>query len=210
MLGPDKQGQGTVYGAALGAGTGAITGAQLSAGTGPGAVVGAGLGGVFGMFQGLGMDLLEEEDLKQSEEVAGLEQRAAAQRMLALHYEKRTKLTPSRDIFPADWFFYADQGQLMPESKPLARELAKMTKTRTPWSRIAITSYISASDRESPFAKYLAQKRAEELALEFVRSGIDPRRVVIRGMILDGPLVIDEKDQPSRYRQAIEITPMDN
>jgi len=33
--GPDKQGIGTVAGAALGAGSGAVWGAQVSAGTGP-------------------------------------------------------------------------------------------------------------------------------------------------------------------------------
>ena len=61
--GPDKQSIGTFGGAATGAGAGAVIGAQLTAATGPGAWVGAGFGALFGMFSGLGLDLLEEDQI---------------------------------------------------------------------------------------------------------------------------------------------------
>ena len=59
--GPDKQGGGTLQGAASGAITGGITGAQLSSTTGPGIFIGAGLGSIAGAAQGMVADTLEED-----------------------------------------------------------------------------------------------------------------------------------------------------
>ena len=39
--GPDKQGEGLLFGAASGAGAGAVTGAQIASTTGPGIAIGA-------------------------------------------------------------------------------------------------------------------------------------------------------------------------
>src|SRR5262245_35534356 len=77
--GPDKQGAGFVSGAAIGAGSGAAIGAELTVGAGPGAAVGAGMGAIFGSLQGIAADLLEDEEIKQQEEVARLKTQAWVQ-----------------------------------------------------------------------------------------------------------------------------------
>lgn len=207
--GPDKQGGGMFYGAVLGAGSGAVTGAQLSAGAGPGAWVGAGFGAVYGMISGIGQDLLEEDELQRMEESEYLRGVAWTQEVLQEHYERRLELHPNRDIYPADWFFSGDETKLRKEGVLLAREIGTLTRQRMPWSRIVIASYVTASSSDSAYGKHLGKRRAESIATEFLRAGIEARRVQVQGVILPEPILIDPDDSPSRYRQAIEIIALD-
>ncbi len=207
--GPDKQSVGTFTGAAIGAGGGAVYGAQVGAGTGPGAWVGAALGAVYGMFQGLGVDLLEEDELRSAAEEQRAREIAYVQEVLAEHYARRLELHPTRDIFPADWFFENDSSDLKPSAALLARELGYLTKQRMPWSRIVVAAYVTTKDKDSTYAQYVTKKRAEEIALQFVKDGMEPRRVLTQGIAVPEPILIDPDDSPSRYRQAIEIIPLD-
>ncbi|MCB0358465.1 MAG: hypothetical protein KDD44_02485 [Bdellovibrionales bacterium] len=207
--GPDKQAAGTIYGASLGAGAGAVTGAQLGSNLGPGAWIGAGLGGAYGMMSGLGVDLLEEDQLRREEEAARAEELLWVQHILAEHYERRLELHPNRDIYPADLFFRADEVTLTESSALLAREIARLTKRRMPWSRIVVAAYVTARDRDSDYASYLTQRRAEELAREFVRAGLEARRIAAQSVVLSEPILVDPYDRPDRYRQAIEIIALD-
>ena len=207
--GPDKQSVGTFTGAALGAGSGAVYGAQISAGAGPGAWVGAAIGAIYGMFAGLGVDLLEEDGLRREFEQQRAREIAWAQEMLQEHYARRLELHPSRDIFPADWFFDSDASKLKASSAILARELGHITQRRTPWSRIMVAAYITTEDLDSTYAQYVTRKRAEEIALQFIKAGMEPRRIVAQGIAVKEPILIDPDDSPSRYRQAIEIIPLD-
>jgi outer membrane protein OmpA-like peptidoglycan-associated protein len=209
VAGPDKQSIGTFQGAATGAGSGAIIGAQLTAGAGPGAAVGAGFGAVLGALKGAGVDLLEEEDIKQLEELERLKIDSWTQEVMADHYKSRLRLYPGRDIYPADLFFEGDSSVLCPKTKILAREIGGRLRNDMPWSRIEITSYSTAKDGESSYAEKLNQKRAEEIAVQFVRAGVEPRRIGIRSMTLPAPLVVDPADSPARYRQSIEIAALD-
>lgn len=209
VAGPDKQNIGTLQGAATGAGSGAIIGAQLAAGAGPGAAVGAGFGAIVGALKGAGVDLLEEEDIKQLEEVERLKIASWAQDVLRVHYQDRLRLYPSRDIYPADLFFDSDTSLLTPKTKILAREIATRLRNDMPWSRIEITSYSTAKDADSSYADKLNKKRAEEIAVQFIRGGVEPRRLSIRALTLAAPLVIDPEDSPARYRQSIEIAALD-
>lgn len=207
--GPDKQGGGTLTGAALGAGSGAVYGAQLSAGAGPGAAVGAVAGAVFGGISGAGKDILEEDTIKRQEETKRVEDKLWAQEVLAEHYNRRLELHPSRDIFPADLFFDADSVKLSENAEVLVSEIAELSKNRMPWSRIVISSYVSSKDPESVYANHLSKKRAKSIAVVFVRAGIEPHRVLTRPVVIESPLVIDPEDSPNRYNQAIEISQID-
>lgn len=208
--GPDKQGEGLLYGASVGAGTGAITGAQFAAATGPGAWIGAGLGGVMGMLSGLGIDLLEEDQIIKKEQTQCLRDVTWAQERLAEHYARRLELHPNRDIFPADWFFRQDSAEFTPGGELLVEMLADLTQRRIPWSRIAVAAYNTASDPESSYAKHVTKKRAEAIAVAFIHSGFEPRRVVAQSVVIPEPVLIDPDDNPGRYRQAIELIPLDN
>ena len=209
MAGPDKQGTGLLYGAALGAGSGAVTGAQMAAGAGPGAWVGAGLGGFFGMLNGIASDILEEDQVGREEDLQCTKQKLWVQEVLSQHYARRLELYPNRDIFPADLFFRADNAKLRKEGEMLAQAVTGMTKNRLPWSRILIASYATANDASSSFAKYLSEKRAQALATQFIHAGVEPRRVLAQGVVIQEPLVVDPHDSPGRYRQAVEIIPLD-
>ena len=207
--GPDKQGAGTVSGAMLGAGAGAVYGAQISAGTGAGAIAGAGIGAVYGAVSGLALDSLEEEQLRQEKDLYDAQKKTWAQAILTQHYEKRLELHPNRDIYPADLFFADDGVKLRQEGKVLVHEIATLTRERMPWSRIVIASYVTSRSSDSEYANYLSTKRAEEIAIEFVRAGLEGRRVLIQGVTLPEPIVVDPYDSPDRYRQAVEVIPID-
>lgn len=207
--GPDKQGAGMVDGALSGAGAGAVTGAQLGSPTGIGALVGAGFGAVAGSVHGALMDVSEEEQAELSRRTAEQLELARAHEILSEHYQRRLELHPSRDIFPADLFFRGDEVELRPGATHLVREIARLNKDRLPWSRLVIASYAKAVDKESPYAQHLAQKRARALTNEFVRAGIEPRRVTPRAVIMKEPVLIDPHDDPQRYNQAIELIPVD-
>ena len=98
--GPDKQAVGTWTGAATGAGAGAVVGAQVTAAAGPGAWIGAGFGAVFGMFSGLGIDLLEEDQINRQIQEQEMRELSWVHEVLAEHYARRMELHPNRDIFP--------------------------------------------------------------------------------------------------------------
>lgn len=207
--GPDKQGAGIVGGSAVGAGAGAVYGAQVTSATGPGAFIGAGFGALAGALTGFGTDQLEEEQLKAEREQRRLQQISWAQEVIAEHYEMRLELHPNRDIYPADLFFDGDSHKLRPEAKVLARELGKMTQDRMPWSRIVIASYVTSDDKGSEYANFLSAARAKSIAMGFIRSGVEPRRVLTKGVVVSEPILVDPEDVSDRYRQAIEIIALD-
>lgn len=204
-VGPDKQFLGTIEGAATGAGSGAVTGFQIGSGTGPGALVGAGIGAVAGGVEGLLQDKLEEDLLYLSAETKKEREVAVAHQILSEQIQRRLELHPTREIYPADLFFESDSTKLSPQGIILARELYALNKRRFPWSRLVIASYIESNDEGSPYAKFLARKRARALGDAFVRLGLEARRVIGRPVVMAGPVLLDPHDRPDRYSQAIEL-----
>jgi len=207
--GPDKQFAGALEGAASSAGAGAVYGFQVGAGSGVGAAVGAGVGAVAGTIQGIAQDQLEEDLLKLSAETRVERDRAMAQQIIAENYKRRLELHPTRDLYPADLFFTEDGTKLSDLGFLLLAELARMDKNRLPWSRFAVVSYVRSNDKESVFGRYLAEKRALAIGDFLSQRGFNPRRIVARGVIMDSPILLDPKDAPERYNQAIEFVPLD-
>lgn len=207
--GPDKQGEGVIYGSGIGAGAGAVIANNLALSSGPGILIGAGAGALLGIIKGVGVDLLEEDEIRRTRELEQLKAMSWVQEVLGEHYQRRLELHPDRDIFPADMFFDSDEVTLKDDSKLLIWHLAKLTKHRMPWSRIVIAAYTTTNDPENSYAKHITEERARELAVYFVRAGIEPKRIMYRSVSLESPVLIDPKDYADRYRQAIEIIPLD-
>lgn len=207
--GPDKQFGFGLQGAVSGAGSGAVTGFQLGSGTGPGAAVGAGLGFVAGGIRGLAQDQMEENLLKLSAETQRERKIALAHEILEDHYRRRIELHPTRDIYPADLFFFGDEAKLRKGAGTLVSELAKLNKERLAWSRLAVVAYTQTKDEKSEYATLLAERRARVLSDGLVRAGIEPRRISTRTVLIDAPLLVDPDDAPGRYSQAIELVPLD-
>lgn len=207
--GPDRQALGTLEGAATGAGAGAVTGFQLGAGTGPGALVGAGLGAVAGGIQGAVQDSLDEDLLRLSAQARAERERLYAQEVLQDEFKRRLALHPTREIYAADLFFRGDETTLRVSGRPIVRELAHLNKERASWSRLVVAAYVKASSPDSAFAQRLGERRARELVDEFVRGGLEPRRLETRVVVTNAPLLIDPLDRPERYSQAIELIALD-
>lgn len=207
--GPDKQFEGTVSGAATGAGAGAVTGFQFASASGPGALVGAGIGAISGAIQGASGDLTEEQQYQLNQKIYREQQVAYAQNVLSEHYRRRAELHPSRDIFPADLFFYGDEVKIRPEAIAVLNELAKLNKNRLPFSRLAIAVYAKANDNDSSYAQHLTERRARELVDYFVRAGLEPRRLSTRPVVVSAPVLVDPHDKPERYAQAVEFIAVD-
>lgn len=207
--GPDKQFGQMVQGAATGAGAGAVTGFQISAATGPGALIGAGVGAISGAIEGSSTDLTEDQQLELQQQIYKAKQVAYAQEVLKEHYRRRAELHPSREIYPADLFFYGDNVTLKPEAKWLIAELAKMNKTRLPYSRLVIAVYSKSKDPDSAYANHLTERRAREIVDAFISNGLEPRRLSTRPEVISEPILIDPLDKADRYNQAIEFIPID-
>lgn len=206
---PEPLASSTFMGAATGAGAGAVTGFQLGAGTGPGAAVGAGFGAVLGAVNGMLSERLEYQMKLLEAETNKERERAYAHQIIKEQYERRLKLHPTRDFYPADLFFYGDEVTLRPKACLLLEEIAKLNKERLPWSRLVVANYVLSTDDDSTYAKYLSQKRSQVIINELVRLGIEGRRLVSRGVIVKEPVLLDPQDYPLRYSQAIEFIPLD-
>lgn len=207
--GPDKQSEGTITGAATGAGSGAIIGAQAAAAAGPGAWIGAGFGAIFGLLSGLGLDLVEEDQIRREEQIKRAREIVWSQEMLAEHYSRRLELHPNRDIYPIDWFFDRDSSKLKPGATLLLEAITQMNMQRMPWSRIVVACYTTARDPHARYPQYITKKRSEIIAQEMVNLGIEPRRLYTKSYVMSEPILIDPNDSAYRYRQAVEFIPLD-
>ncbi|HMO18374.1 MAG TPA: hypothetical protein PKA63_08665 [Oligoflexia bacterium] len=76
QAGPDKSAIGVLLGAGWGAGAGAILGNQFGA-SGPGIAIGAGIGAVNGLLVGMGLDVLEGNQLQTERDIAVLRMHTA-------------------------------------------------------------------------------------------------------------------------------------
>ncbi|MGI6679904.1 MAG: hypothetical protein ACOX3T_00170 [Bdellovibrionota bacterium] len=206
---PETVASSTAMGALAGAGAGAITGAKVGAGAGPGVAVGAGFGAVLGAVDGLLSERLEYQMKLLEAETNKEKERAYAHQIIKEQYERRLKLHPTRDYYPADLFFYGDEVVLRPKACLLLQEIANLNKTRMPWSRLVVANYVVASDDKSTYAKHLSEKRSKAIVNELIKLGLEGRRLVARGVIVDEPVLLDPEDYPLRYSQAIEFIAID-
>ena len=208
--GPDKMFAGTGIGALEGAGAGAITGAQFTAATGPGAAIGAGFGAVMGGIHGAMRDELEDTQMRIGRRTAAEKRRIIAQETLTTHYQRRMEMHPTRDIYPADIFFRGDSSKMCPSGVGIVREMAALNRFRLPYSRLVVVAYAKSTGiEETTYVQHLTDRRSREFVNQLVKAGVEPRRLETRSVIVDAPVLLDPKDDPTRYNQAIEIIPID-
>lgn len=205
QAGPDKQFAGYLEGAATGAGAGAVTGLQVGAGTGPGALLGAGIGAVAGGIRGAIHDANEDAAYATSVATQQARNTAWAQEVLQDQFKRRLELHPSREIYPADIFFSGASYNLNPGGQAIIDELAKLNIKRLPWTRLVIASYIKGDISIEGPSFELAKRRSLAIFNGFVRSGMDPRRLESRAVVVDSPILLDPYDDPLRYSQAVEL-----
>jgi hypothetical protein len=208
-LGSDQKAKGTVAGALTGAGAGAVTGFQVGAGTGPGALVGAGLGMVAGGIKGAVVDAEEVRLAALRHQAGELQRRATGQELLRQHFKQRHKLHPARDLYPAEVFFRGFSTELCDSGRFVIEELARLSQDHLAWSRLSIISYVVSADEKSTYANHLAAERAKAIGNEFVKEGIDPRRIYAQALVVPAPLVQTEDSSQGDYNQVIEFSLVD-
>lgn len=186
-----------------------VVGAQVGAGTGPGAAIGAGFGAIAGAIQGIMKDSIEEGDMKTEAEIEATRQRLVAQDVLSQHYQMRMEMHPGRDIYPADVFFRGDSHKMCSQGIAVVKEIARMNEFRLPYSRLIVASYAKSTNPDSTYVSHLTERRAREFVNQLVRAGVEPRRLETRAVVIDAPVLIDPRDNPTRYNQAIEIIAVD-
>jgi outer membrane protein OmpA-like peptidoglycan-associated protein len=162
-----------------------------------------------GAIQGAFKDSIEEADIKTASQVRGAQSRVLAQGILSQHYQQRMEMHPGRDIYPADIFFRGDSAKMCPQGVAIVREIARLNEFRLPYSRIVVASYAKSSSPESTYLQHLTERRSREFVNQLVRAGVEPRRLETRAVVVDAPVLIDPRDDPTRYNQAIEIIPID-
>jgi outer membrane protein OmpA-like peptidoglycan-associated protein len=208
--GPDKAFSSTAVGALEGAGAGAVMGFQMSAATGPGAAIGAGFGAAAGMIHGVVKDGFEDTQIETAAKLRDAVRRTEAQEALADHYRRRMALHPARDIYPADLFFSGDSAKMCSRGISMIHEVARLNEYRLPYSRLVVAAYAkSTGSADTTYVQHLTDRRSREVVNQLIQAGIEPRRLETRSVIIEGPLVIDPQDDPTRYNQAIEIIPID-
>jgi outer membrane protein OmpA-like peptidoglycan-associated protein len=208
--GPDKAFGSSAFGALEGAGAGAIMGFQMGVATGPGAAIGAGFGAAAGMIHGVVKDQHEEVEIDNARKLRDATHRTAAQEALSDHYNRRMALHPARDIYPADLFFSGDSAKMCPKGVGIVREIARLNRYRLPYSRLVVAAYAkSVGAPDTSYVQHLTDRRSREFVNQLIQAGLEPRRLETRSVIMEGPLVLDPKDDPTRYNQAIEIIPID-
>ena len=74
---------------------------------------------------------------------------------------------------------------------------------------LAIAAYVRTNDPQTVYARQMAQERCRQIGDNFVRAGLEPRRLESRAVVTPAPVLLDPQDDPARYNQAIEIIPLD-
>lgn len=208
--GPDKQGAGIGPGLALGAVSGGVIGMHYAGAAGPGAAwAGAGIGAISGAIKGAMQDASEEERKALADAISRERETSFVHARLSEHYDRRMEIHPTRDIYPADWFFSGDKVKLNPAGRAIVREIAKLNRDRMPYSRLGIVVYVKSKDETSEYAQYLSKERAAAISDFLIRNGIEPKRLEPRAQLVSEPLLLDRHDDPERYNQAIEIILLD-
>jgi outer membrane protein OmpA-like peptidoglycan-associated protein len=162
-------------------------------------------GGVRGAVQ----DAQEEEELRLARVVKQAERRSMAQHVIAEFYNKRLQWHPGRDLYPADVFFEEDKIVLSDNGKAVVDEFGIMNKERFPWSRFGVVVYVKSNQKDSSYAKYIADHRALGIANRLIRAGLEPRRVEAHGVAVSQEVFRDPDEIGQRYAQAVEFIPLD-
>ena len=92
----------------------------------------------------------------------------------------------------------------------MVQEIARLNEYRLPYSPLVVAAYAkSTGTSDTSYVQHLTDRRSREFVNQLIQAGVEPRRLETRSVIMEAPLVLDPKDDPTRYNQAIEIIPVD-
>ncbi len=183
----------TTKGAAYGTGAGAATGAAIGAvlGGGEGAWKGAAIGAAVGGLSGAGIGYYMDRQKKEMEEVLARQDRV----------ERDGEML--RVALSSDVLFDSGSSHLKPGAEDKLREVASVLG-RYPRTRLEIVGHTdnrgSAASNDT-----LSQRRANAVRDELVRDGVDPQRIITRGLGATRPVATNDTPEGRSQNRRVEI-----
>jgi outer membrane protein OmpA-like peptidoglycan-associated protein len=200
-------------GAGIGALGGAAAGGAIGAAVGnPGA--GAAIGGVLGLGTGaLIGDQLQGQEIKQAEQQKAIDQqRVELEKNRALIEELRSRNIEARETsrgvmvnLPSVNFEF-DSADLTRDGNNRVNQIAGIIRRDAPNRRITVEGHASReSAAQESYNQRLSERRANTVADELERSGVDNRNISSRGLGTRAPIASNETEAGRQQNRRVEV-----
>lgn len=206
VKGPDKAIVGGVLGAGWGAGSGAVIGNQLGD-PGPGAAIGAGFGFASGMLTGAGMDLVEEDALRQHKELQALRLQAASNaRSLEQINEELDGVTTYARTASTESRIYFDKGRasLRYGSVIELERIANSFKADPNVEKILLQGH-SDNTGDEDLNLRLSEARARSVATFLAKNGISTDQIEVDFFGAKRPLATNTTSEGKQLNRRVEV-----
>jgi outer membrane protein OmpA-like peptidoglycan-associated protein len=200
-------------GAGVGALGGAAAGGIIGSAVGhPGA--GAAIGGVLGLGTGaLIGDQLQGQDIKQAEQQRAIEQqRVELEKNRALIEELRRRNIEAREtsrgvsVNLPNVNFEFDSADLTGAGRGRVNQIASIIKREAANRRIAVEGHASReSAAQEAYNQRLSERRADTVADELQRNGVDGRNVSSRGLGTRAPIASNDTEAGRQQNRRVEV-----
>jgi outer membrane protein OmpA-like peptidoglycan-associated protein len=200
-------------GAGIGALGGAAAGGAIGAAVGhPGA--GAAIGGVLGLGTGaLIGDQLQGQENKQAEQQRAIEQqRVEIEKNRALIEELKRRNIEAREtsrgvmVNLPNVNFEFDSADLTREGRNRVNQIASIIKREAPNRRVTVEGHASReSAAQEAYNQRLSERRANTVADELERNGLDSRNVSSRGLGTRAPIASNDTAAGRQQNRRVEV-----
>ncbi len=208
--GPDKTAAGAVLAGGLGAGIGAIIGNQLGY-SGPAIVLGASFAAVSGILTGIGLDVLEGNQLQTNREIESLKMLHAQneRRLLMLEGQSRARLKYIPKTSFLEVFFDKKRASLRLASVEQIAHIAESLRSRRPGSyKIILKGYSTDfSSRSENLELITARMKSVQNILQ--SNGVSKEVIHMDEVDLEerreNMLVSEKSETPDRLNNRVEL-----
>ena len=200
-------------GAGIGALGGAAAGGIIGAAVGhPGA--GAAIGGALGLGTGalIGDQLLGQENKQKEQQKAIDQQRSEIAQNQALIEELKKRNIEARETsrgvmvnLPSVNFQF-DSADLTADGRSRVNQIAAIIKREAPDRRIAVEGHASReSAAQEAYNQHLSERRANTVANELERDGVNGRQITSRGIGTRAPVATNDTESGRQQNRRVEV-----
>jgi outer membrane protein OmpA-like peptidoglycan-associated protein len=200
-------------GAGIGALGGAAAGGAIGAAAGH-AGAGAAIGSVLGLGAGalIGDQLLGQEKRQAEQQKALDQQRAEIERNQALINELKQRNIDARETsrgvmvnLPSVNFEF-DSAELTGDGRNRVNQIAGIIRREAPNRRITVEGHASReSAAQEAYNQRLSERRANTVADELERNGVDGRNLSSRGLGTRAPIASDDTESGRQQNRRVEV-----
>ncbi|HEY7560435.1 MAG TPA: OmpA family protein [Candidatus Binatia bacterium] len=200
-------------GAGIGALGGAAAGGAIGAAVGhPGA--GAAIGGVLGLGTGaLIGDQLQGQEVKQAEQQKAIDQqRVELEKNRALIEEMKRRNIEAREtsrgvmVNLPNVNFEFDSADLTRDGRNRVNQIASIIRREAPNRRVTVEGHASReSAAQESYNQRLSERRANSVADELERNGVDGRNLSSRGLGTRAPIASNATETGRQQNRRVEV-----